>query len=95
VVRRYIFDQSNATIDSFTPLKALPQWDKRIRSCSPSSFYFFQFFLTLRSRQQKVEGADSVFAAGLDDPRSVVVQVRLFGLHSFLHHLHTFLGAST
>jgi hypothetical protein len=33
---RYIFDESNSTIDTFTPLKSLPQWDKRIRSSTPS-----------------------------------------------------------
>jgi hypothetical protein len=32
--------------------------------------------LQVCSRLQKVEGADSVFAAGMDDPRSVVIQVR-------------------
>lgn len=60
-ISAYIFDQSNSSMDSFTPLKSLPRWDKRI------------------SRQQKVDGSDSVFAAGLDDPRSVVVQWYLPG----------------
>jgi hypothetical protein len=31
--RRYIFDQSNTTLDSFTPLQSLPRWDKSVR-CS-------------------------------------------------------------
>jgi hypothetical protein len=44
------------------------------------------------SRQQKVEGADSVFASGLDDPRSVVIKVRLTRctttvLHAAIHPL--------
>lgn len=60
-ISAYIFDESNSTIDTFTPLKSLPQWDKRI------------------SRLQKVEGADSVFAAGMDDPRSVIIQWYLPG----------------
>jgi hypothetical protein len=31
--RRHIFDQSNTTLDSFTPLQSLPRWDKGVR-CS-------------------------------------------------------------
>ena len=29
--RRYIFDQSITTLDSFTPLQSLPRWDKSVR----------------------------------------------------------------
>jgi hypothetical protein len=67
-------------MDTFTPLKSLPQWDKRIRS-GISSIPFLLSHISLHlSRQQKVDGSDSVFAAGLDDPRSVVVQVSSFAL---------------
>jgi hypothetical protein len=42
--------------------------------------------LQLLSRLQKVEGADSVFAAGMDDPRSVIIQVPLCRVCTGGHH---------
>ena len=67
-------------MDTFTPLKSLPQWDKRIRSGITSVPFLLSHVSLHLSRQQKVDGSDSVFAAGLDDPRSVVVQVSSFAL---------------
>jgi hypothetical protein len=69
-------------MDTFTPLKSLPQWDKRIRSGITSVPFLLSHVSLHLSRQQKVDGSDSVFAAGLDDPRSVVVQVSSFTLVS-------------
>jgi hypothetical protein len=82
VALRYIFDQTNSSLDTFTPLKSLPRWDKQIRSSGQSIFLLsFRFRSHFLSRQQKVDGSDSVFAAGLDDPRSVVVQVLASWFH--------------
>jgi hypothetical protein len=52
------------------------------------------------SRQQKVDYGDSVFASGLDDPRSVVVQVPIAACarlmqRAMIAYLHNFISVYT
>jgi hypothetical protein len=48
---RYIFDESNSTIDSFTPMKSLPQWDKRIRCAAKQVFPIFSHIIAAGNKK--------------------------------------------